>query len=193
MPSLRSRRCSAPGCLAVAFPSPFPKGHRVFAQHPLPAAATHFPLLVPLPLIQFSFCRRATAALFSPEMSCTNREHKSNKRQSCSVYEGERSMGFNERTGSWCSHCNLLVKQWILLSRLTKALFFPPLTVFFKWRIQWRGLSCSYQQAMKWGTSASFFNSFVCPLRVLNRSLKVHTGKKNHTGKKTKKNPTSKR
>lgn len=31
---------------------------------------------------------------------------------------------------------------------------------------------------MKWGTSASVFNSFVCSLRALNRSLKVHTGKK---------------
>lgn len=95
-------------------------------------------------------------------------------------------MGFNERTGSWCSHCNLLVKQWIVLSRLTKALFFPPVTFFFKWRIQWRGLSCSYQQAMKWGTSASLFNSFVCSLRELNRSLKVHTGEKTpHNRKKT--------
>lgn len=90
-------------------------------------------------------------------------------------------MGFNERTGSWCSHCNLLVKQWIVLSRLTKALFFLLLLFFFKWRIQWRVLSCSYQQAMKWGTSASVFNSFVCSLRALNRSLKVHTGKKKST------------
>lgn len=104
-------------------------------------------------------------------------------------------MGFNERTGSWCSHCNLLVKQWIVLSRLTKALFFLLLLFFLKWRIQWRVLSCSYQQAMKWGTSASVFNSFVCSLRALNRSLKVHTGKKkiNPWQKKYKKNHTSKK
>lgn len=123
-------------CSATAFPSHFPKGHHVYgggstSQCPTLIATTRFPLIVLLPFSQFSLCKTATTALFIPEMHHANGEHKSNKSYSHSVYWGERSMGFNERTGSQCSHRNLLVKQWIVLSRLTKPLFFPPLLLLF--------------------------------------------------------------
>lgn len=131
-------------CSATAFLSHFPKGHHVSGGGPTTLiATTHFPLIALLPFSWFYLCREATSALFIPEMHHANGGHKSNKSCSRSLYWGERSMGFNERTGSQCAHCNLLAKQWIVLSRLTKPLFFAPLTFFFffEWRIQWRGLS----------------------------------------------------
>lgn len=67
-----------------------------------------------------------------------------------------------------------------------KGSFLPPLTFFFKWRIQWRVLSCSYQQAMKWGTSASVFNSFVCSFEsVKQKPQSAHREKKSTHDRKT--------
>lgn len=128
-------------CLVRASQGPFHEGHQVYGggpntQHLSLTTTMCFPLTVLLPLSCFLFCRTATTALFIPEI---NGDCKPNKSYGPYVYQRKRSMVFNERTGSWYSHCNLLVKQWIVLWRLTKALFFPSFAfsppLYFSWRI----------------------------------------------------------
>lgn len=95
-------------------------------------------------------------------------------------------MGFTERTGSWCSHCNLLVKQWIVLSRLTKALFFSPSFALFL-NEESNGEGYHVVISRPWNREhQQVYSTPLFALRELNRRLEVHTEKgKKITHKKT--------
>lgn len=181
-------------CLVRASQGPFHEGHQVYGggpntQHLSLTTTMCFPLIVLLPLSCFLFCRTATTALFIPEI---NGDCKPNKSYGPYVYQRKRSMVFNERTGSWYSHCNLLVKQWIVLWRLTKALFFffPSFAFSPPFIFPEESDGENYHQVTKWGTSASLFNYSACfqswkKISKCTQKIKKKKQKKKKNHKKT--------